>query len=104
MSTPKLTHLVSPEELATTKEALIQIVDNAMNARDSFREFWDAWRAAEQVVMARDKDAIERLANAGYELHHEALRVLIDVAHTATVMEAVGEFPTPDESRRDEKN
>ena len=101
MSTPKLTHLMSPEELAATKESLIQIVDRAMDKRDSFREFWDAWRAAEQVVMARDKDAIERLANAGYELHHEALRVLIDVAHTATVMQATGEFPTPNEGQTD---
>ena len=99
MSTPKLSRLMSQEELVATQQSLVELVRRAMAQRGTMERFYDAVEAARVGGRPLPRVVRRSLSEAAERLPDDTLRLLVELAHTASVMELRGEFPMPDEGQ-----
>ncbi len=93
--------VLDAETITSLQDWLIESVNNAQLRRGTIDESSQAFREVIVGTSGAEAARLARISDATFGMRDDALRIVIELFHTAAVMHALGEFPTPDEGRTD---
>ena len=94
MSSHSSLRIPSPEDVTKVQETMIKLVADAMVRRDAWAEFREAFDEVLDLSDFTMSPEHQRLWDAAVSVRDEAVRTVVELVHTAAVMQVVGEFPS----------
>ena len=92
---------LDPETVAWLGHWMVKTVAEVMQQRGLDATFREAFESVCPSVDRWKSPEYSRLWNAAFLLQDDAVRIAVELMNTASVLHAVGQFPTPDEGQTD---